>query len=225
MDAPRPRKCGIQRRQIGTTLGGFRDLDHLGPGFAPGQDVGMMLVWPMQHRSTAPLCHRPAQPEKVDQPVQPRCRARAAVDHRPRLGRAADPRHFGPRRTPERRHMGPAVGGFGVAVGAIGQDPVHHRHLDLPKRAARRDIVGVKHRLGVEGAVDQRVLADQPLAQPVQRVAPRQARAEVGEEAGGVGKRYGEPSGRSGGDRYEFATFRRGNCLEEIGLIGQFWVK
>ena len=69
-----------------------------------------------------------------------------------------------------------------MAVGIDRQNLPQHRHFDPLKRAARGDVIGVKHWLRPERPLDHDILADQLLAQAGTDVPQAKAFAETFKE-------------------------------------------
>lgn len=72
-----------------------------------------------------------------------------------------------------------------MAVGVIRQNPLKDEALDLHERTAGSDIVRIYQRPGAERPFDNRILANQPVPQPGDRIALPEPFGEAGQHAAG----------------------------------------
>ena len=142
----------------------------------------MVLVGTGKDDDLLASAHALGDAEQPDEPVDSGRRAGAGEDDAAVLIGPDDASDRPAGSLAQPRAEGAAIRGFRMAVGIIGKDTLEHEALDLTKRAARGNIIGIEYPPRTEWTLDESILADQPVAQMVGQIARSQSLDEFIEQ-------------------------------------------
>ena len=151
--------------EVGAAGRRFRNLNDLGAALSPRQDVGVMLVGTDDDAHRFSGSNRAGHAEQFDQPVETSGGPGTGEYDGVRILGAATVRNERTRLAAQTGHEAPAIGRLGVTVGIVGQHVLKQKELDLAKRPAGGDIVGVDQILCSVGTFNPCVGTDQIIAE------------------------------------------------------------